>query len=72
MQRVNTIVRMFLNKMISAHKTNWDRKLPSAIHSYITSEKRTTGKSHFFLMFRQGVVYGVELEIESLRVMAYR
>lgn len=27
----------------STHKTDWDRKLPSAIHAYNTSEKKTTG-----------------------------
>ena len=32
----NGIVRKILNKMVSAHKTDWDRKLPSAVHAYNT------------------------------------
>ena len=71
-ERANGIVGKILNKMVSAHKTDWDQKLPSAVHAYNTSEKRTTGKSPFFLVFGQGAVHGVELEVETLRVMAYR
>ena len=58
--------------MVSAHKTDWDKKLPSAVHAYNTSEKCTMGKSPFFLVFGQGAIHGVELEVETLRVMAYR
>ena len=47
----NRMVGIFLNKTVSAHKTDWDRKLPSAVHAYNTFEKRTTGKSPFFLVF---------------------
>ena len=50
-ERANGIVGNILNKMVSAHKTDWDLKLPSAIHAYNTSEKKTTGKSPFFLVF---------------------
>ena len=58
--------------MVSAPKTDWDQKLPSAVHAYNTSKKHTTGKSLFFLVFGQGAVHGVELEVETLRVMAYK
>ena len=71
-ERANGIIGKIMNKMVSAHKTDWDRKLPSAVHAYNTSEKKTTGQSPFFLVFRQEVVHGVELEVETLRVMAYR
>jgi len=71
-ERANGIVGKILNKMVSAHKTDWDQKLPSAIHAYNTSGKRTTGKSPFFLVFGQGAIHGVELEVETLRVMTYR
>lgn len=57
--------------MVSAHKTDWDRKLPSAAHAYNISEKKITGQSSFFLVFGQEAVHGVELEVETLRVMAY-
>ena len=71
-ERANGIVGKILNKMVSAHKTDWDRKLASAVHAYNTSEKRTTGKSPFFLVFGQGAIHGVELEVNTLRVMSYR
>jgi len=71
-ERANGIVRKILNKMVSAHKTDWDRKVACAVHAHNTSEKRTTGKSPFFLVFGQGGIHGVELEVETLRVMAYR
>jgi hypothetical protein len=71
-ERANGIAGKILNKMVSAHKTDWNRKLPSAVHAYNTSKKRTTGKSPFFLVFGQGAIQGVELEVETLGVMAYR
>ena len=71
-ERANGIVGKILNKMVAAHKTDWDRKLPSAIHAYNTSKNQTTGKSPFFFVFVEGAIHGVELEAETLRVMAYR
>ena len=44
-KRTNGIVGKILNKMVFAHKTDWNRKLPSAVHAYNTSEKKMTGKS---------------------------
>ena len=69
-ERANGIVRNILNKMVSAHKTDWDLKLPSAVHAYNTSEKKTTDKSPFFLVFGQNIIHGIELEVESHRVIA--
>ena len=71
-ERANGIVGKIQNKMVSPHKTDWDRKLPSAVHAYNTCEKKTMGKSPFFLVFGQSAVHGVELEVENLRVMAAR
>ena len=71
-ERANGIIGKILNKMVSAHKTDWDRKLPSAVHAYNTAEKTTTGKTPYFLVFGQEAVHGVELEVETFRVMANR
>src|SRR5450759_4855007 len=71
-ERANGIVGKILNKMVSAHKRDWDRKLPSAVHAYNTSEKKTTGKSPYFLVFGQTVLHGIEMEVETHRVMAAR
>ena len=71
-ERANGIVGKILNKMVSAHKTDWDRKLPSAVHAYNTSEKKTAGKSPYFLVFGQTALHGIEMEVETFRVMAAR
>jgi len=71
-ERANGIIGKILNKMVSAHKTDWDRKLPSAVHAYNTTEKITTGQTPYFLVFGQTAVHGVELEVETFRVMANR
>ena len=72
MEQANRIVGKILNKMVSAHKTDWDRKLPSTIHAYNTSEKKMTGKSSYFIVFGQTALHGIEMEVETLRVMATR
>ena len=71
-ERANGIVGKMLNKMVSAHKTDWDEKLASAVHAYNTSEKKTTGRSPYFLVFGQEVLHGIELEVETYRVIAAR
>ena len=72
MERANGIIGKILNKMVSADKIDWDRKLPSAVHAYNTSKKKTTGKNPYFLVFGQTALYGIEMEVETLRVMATR
>ena len=71
-ERSNGIVGKILNKMVSAHKTDWDRKLPSTVHAYNTSEKKTTSKSPYFLVFGQTTLHGIEMEVETLRIMVAR
>ena len=68
-ERANGIVGKILIKMVSAHKTDWDRKLPSTVHAYNTSEKKTRRKSPYFLVFGQTALHGIEMEVETLRVM---
>jgi hypothetical protein len=69
-KRANGIVGRILNKMVSAHKTDWDRKLPSAVHAYNTTEKSTTEQSPYFLVFGQTAIHGIKLEVETFRVLA--
>ena len=69
MKHANGIVEMILNKMVSAHKMDWDLKLPSAIHAYNTLEKVTTGKSPYFLVFGQTALHGIEMEVETYRII---
>jgi len=46
--------------------------LPSVVYAYNTSKKKTTGKSPYFLVFEQTVLHGIEMEVETLKVMAAR
>jgi hypothetical protein len=71
-ERANRIIGKILNRLVSAHKTNWDRKLPSAVHAYNTTEKSTIGQTPYFLTFGQTAIHGIELEVETFRVMAAR
>ena len=69
-ERANGIIGKVLNKLVAAHKTDWDLKLPSVVHAYNTSEKRTIGRNPYFLVFGQVAVHGIELDIETHRIMA--
>ena len=71
-ERAIGIIGKVLNKLVAAHKTNWDLKLPSALHAYNTSEKRTTGRNPYFLVFGQIAVHGIKLEVETYQIMAAR
>ena len=61
-----------LTKVVSAHNTDWDGKLHSAVYAYNTSHKTITSGSPYFLIYGQEVLQNVETEIETLRVMAFR
>ena len=71
-ERANGIIGKVLNKLVAAHKTDWDLKLPLAVHTYNTSEKRTTGRNPYFLVFEQVAVHGIEMEVETHRILAAR
>ena len=71
-ERANGIIGKVLNKLVAAHKTDWDLKLPSAVHTYNTSEKMTTRRNPYFLVFGQVAVHGIELDIETHRIIAAR
>ena len=71
-ERANGIIGKVLNKLVAAHKTDWGLKLPLAVHAYNMSEKRTTGRNPYFLVFGQVAVHGIELEVETHRIIAAR
>ena len=68
-EQANGIVGKILNKMVSAHKIDWDWKLPLAVYAYNALEKKTTGKSPDFLVFGQTALHGIEMEVETLKVI---
>ena len=73
---LNTLREYFVQpvfrQMVSANKTDWDRKLLSVVHAYNTLEKKTTGMSLYFLVFGQTALHSIEMEVETLKVMAAR
>ena len=71
-ERANGIIGKVLNKLVAAHKKDWDLKLPSAVHAYNTSEKRTIGRNPYFLVFGQVAVHGIKMEVETHRILAAR
>ena len=64
----NGIIGKILNKMVVAHKTDWDDKLFSAVYSYNLAYKTTTGHSPYYLVFGQHSLVPVEFEVPTLRV----
>ena len=70
--KANGMIGKVLNKLVAAYKTDWDLKLPSAVHAYNTSEKRTTGRNPYFLVFGQLAVHEIKLEVETHRIIAAR
>lgn len=65
-ERANGIVAKVLSKMVSAHKTDWDTKLPSAVYAYNTAEKSTTGKSPYYLVYGQHPLSIIGLELTTV------
>jgi hypothetical protein len=68
-ERANGIICKILTKVVSAHKTDWDQKLPSAVYAYNTAYKSTTGKTPYFLAFGQEVIQAIETEVETFRIL---
>jgi hypothetical protein len=71
-ERANGIVCNILTKIVTSQKTDWDRKLTSAVHAYNTAYKSTTGKTPYFLVYGQEVLQAVQTEVETFRVMSAR
>jgi hypothetical protein len=65
-EKANGLVCAILKKIIEAHKTDWDRKLQSAVYAYNTTVKGTTGKSPYFLVYGQDPLTPVEQEIRTI------
>ena len=69
-ERANGIICKILTKVVTAHKTDWDKKLASAVYAYNTAYKSTTGRTPYFLVYGQEVLQAIETEVETLRVLA--
>ena len=67
-ERANGLMEKILLKIISAHKTDWDLKLHSALWAYRTAEKITTRQTPFYMVYGQHSIMPVEFEIPTQRV----
>ena len=57
-----------LQRMVGDHKSNWNLTLFSALSSYRTSIKTTTGFTQFQLVYRLEVVLPIQCQIPSLKL----
>src|SRR5450759_702690 len=64
-ERANGIVCKIVSRMVSAHKSDWDQKLASAVFAYNTAEKFTTGRSPYYLVYGQHPLSIVGLELTT-------
>ena len=65
-ERANGIVGKILTKVVSAHKTDWDHKLASAVFAYNTADKSTTGRSPYYLVYGQSPLSILGLELTTV------
>jgi transposase InsO family protein len=68
-ERANGIMGKILNKMVAAHKTDWDIKLHSALWAYRTAEKITTLRTPFYLTYGLDSIVPIEMEIPTERTL---
>lgn len=64
-ERANGLMGKILNKLVSAHKTDWDAKLPSALWAYRTAEKIMTKRTPFYLTYGLDSIIPVEFELPT-------
>lgn len=50
-ENANGLIERILVKVVSAHKSDWDQKLPSALWAYCTAEKIITKHTPFYLVY---------------------
>ena len=66
----NKILVKIIKKIIQDNKSNWDQKLDSALWSFRTAFKVTTGMTPFKLVYGLEAVVPMEFLVPSLRVAA--
>ena len=68
-ERANGLIVGVIQRMVEIHKTDWDRKLYSALWAYRTTEKITTKKTPHYMMYGFKPLMPVEFEVPTERVM---
>jgi hypothetical protein len=68
-EAINKVLITMLRRMIGIHKTSWHTMLFSALWSYQTSVKSTTGFTPFRLVYGVEAILLIECEIPSLKLV---
>jgi hypothetical protein len=67
-ESTNKTLQMILQKIVEANRTDWDRKLHSALWSYRTSYKTSIRSTPFRMAFGLQAVMPTEFIVPSLRI----
>ena len=68
-ERANGIICKILTRTVDIFQEDWDLKLQSALWAYNTTEKLTTRRSPFFMMFGTTSIMPIEFEYPTARVV---
>jgi hypothetical protein len=68
-EAVNKSLKMILRRMVNSAEMNWHLMLYPTLWAYWTSVKTATGFSPFQLIHGVEVVFSIECEIPSLKIM---
>ena len=67
-EAANKNIKKIVQKMVVTYK-DWHEMLLFALHGYRTSARTSTGATPFSLVYGMEVVFPVEVQIPSLRIM---
>jgi hypothetical protein len=65
---INKVLKTMIQCMVGANKTSWQLQLFSALWSYLTSMKTTTGLTPFELVYGIEAILPIECEIPCLKL----
>jgi len=68
-ESTNKVIEVILTKTIKENRRDWFQRLPEALWAYRTTWRNTTGFSPYELVFGKNVVFPVEFEIKTLRIV---
>ena len=67
-ESTNKTLQNILRKIVNENRTNWDRKLHSALWMYMTSFKTSIQATPFHLAYGLEAIMPIEFQIPSLRI----
>ena len=67
-EAANKNIKKIIQKMIVTYK-DWHEMLPFSLHGYRTTARTLTGATPYSLVYGMEVVFPIEVQIPSLRIM---